>query len=511
LDQDASAVWSELVNGDLLIRGGLVADPDDGSCTRRDLLVRDGAITGIFLPGESASARDIAVHDATDRLIIPGLINSHTHGHANLIKGVADRWTLEASLTNGPWLGGGRDPEIMYWSTLLGAVDMISKGCTACFDLVFEFPCPSAAGTAAVARAYADAGMRAVLAPMIADRSLFQAIPGLAESLPNDMRAKVGAATLASGDEIVAAVDAIFAAKDQLPDGISYAIAPTIPHHCSDQFTLACAALAERHGLPIHMHIAESRLQAVVQHRMYGYSALEHLAEIGILRRGFVAAHSVWLDDNDFDLLAAHGACVAHIPASNYRLGSGIAHIRPMLERGIAVGLATDGANSSDALNMFEAMRLASFSSRVFGAHREKWLSARETLHAATAAGAKILGLSKCGRIAEGFAADLVLLDLGNLNFIPLNDPFNQIVSAEDSSSVSEVMVDGRFVVKSGQVVSVDRGRLRDGVAASLERLQPRIAQSRELASRLEPLVVAFAESQAGAELPIQRFVGNRT
>ena len=159
---------------------------------------------------------------------------------------------------------------------------------------------------------------------------------------------------------------------------------------------------------------------------------------------------------------------------------------------------------------MFEAMRLASFSSRVFGAQRESWLSARETLHAATAVGAQVLGLPRCGRIAEGFAADLVFLDLNNLNFIPLNDPFNQIVSAEDSSSVFDVMIGGRFVVKSGQVGSVDRGRLRDGVAAALERLHPRIAQSRELASRLEPLVVAFADSQAGAGLPMQRFVGNR-
>ncbi len=94
------------------------------------------------------------------------------------MKGVADRWSLEASLTNGPWLGGGRDPEVMYLSTLLGAVDMVSKGCTACFDLVYEFPQPSAVGMAAVAQAYADTGMRAVLAPMIADRSLFQAIQG---------------------------------------------------------------------------------------------------------------------------------------------------------------------------------------------------------------------------------------------------------------------------------------------------------------------------------------------
>jgi cytosine/adenosine deaminase-related metal-dependent hydrolase len=495
------------VTASVLIKGGLVADAQNGSFERRDLLIKNGLIAQIGSASKSVPGADVALHDAADRLILPGLVNAHTHGHANLMKGVADRWSLEASLINGPWLGGGRDPEMMYISALLGAVDMISKGCTACFDLVYEFPKPSAAGLAAVAKAYADVGMRAVLAPMIADRSLFQAIPGIAEAMPDELRAWIGAATLAPGREIVDAVGAIAAAKDKLPAGTSLAIAPTIPHHCSDSFLLECADLADRYELPIHMHIAESRLQAIVAHKLYGCSALAHLADLDILRPGFVAAHSVWLDDGDLDLLAEHQACVAHIPASNYRLGSGIAHIRPMLERGIAVGLATDGANSSDALNMFEAIRLASFSSRVFGSPRESWLSARETLDAATAAGAAVLGLPRCGRIAEGFAADLTFLDLNNLNFIPLNDPLNQIVAAEDSSSVSEVMVGGRFVVKSGTLLTVNRGELRSNVAAALDRLAPRIAESRALAQKFEPLVVAFANAKADIPLPIDRYI----
>lgn len=495
------------MSADLLIAGGLIADPLTGACEPHDLLIREGMIAAVLSPGTSASA-NTTIHDATDRLILPGLINAHTHGHANLMKGVADRWPLEASLTNGPWLGGGRDPEMMYLSTLLGAADMISKGCTACFDLVYEFPCPSKEGTAAVAQAYADAGMRAVLAPMIADRSLFQAVPGLAESLPDDLRQKIGGTALSPGTEIIAAVASIFDDKDRLPPGISYSIAPTIPHHCSDRFMLDCAELAARHGLPIHMHIAESRLQAVVHRQIYGQSALRHLASIGMLRPGFVAAHSVWLDDGDLDLLAEHDCRVAHIPASNYRLGSGIASIRPMLDRGIPVGLATDGANSSDALNMFEAMRLASFSSRAFGAPRDQWLSARETLHAATISSAAVLGLENCGQIAEGFAADLSFLDLDSLNFIPLNDPVNQVVSAEDSSSVTDVMVGGRFVVSGGRITTFDRASLRGKVAAALERLAPRIAQSRALARQLEPLVVAFTESRANEPLPMQRYVG---
>ncbi len=496
------------MSGDLLIRGGLVADPKSDSCARRDLLLKDGLIAAVLPEGMGLKASDnVTIIDARDRLIIPGLINTHTHGHANLIKGVADRWTLEASLTNGPWLGGGRDPDITYLSTLLGAVDMISKGCTACFDLVYEFPRPSAEGIAAVACAYADAGMRAVLAPMIADRSLFQAIPGLADTLPADLRSRVTAAALPPAQETIDAVASIAESKGRLPAGVTLAIAPTIPHHCSDDFLRHCGDLAERHDLTIYMHIAELRLQAVVAHQLYGVSALMHLARLGILRPGFVAAHSVWLDQQDLDLLAEYDARVAHIPASNYRLGSGIAHLRPMLDRGIVVGLATDGANSSDALNMFEAMRLASFSSRAFGTPRKQWLSACETLQAATISGAVVLGLQQCGRVAKGFAADLTFLDLNNLNFLPLNDPINQIVSAEDSSAVTDVMVGGRFVVRDKRVVSVDCGELRSRVTAALERLKPRIADARAFAQQLEPLVVAFAEDQRAAPLPIERYV----
>ena len=185
--------------------GGLVADLAAGTAEARDLVIEDGRIAAILAPGTAGMAG--AEHrDARDRLILPGLVNSHTHGHANLVKGVADRWTLEASLTHGPWMGGARDVETIHLSTLVGALDMVSKGCTACFDLVYEFPRPSLDGFMAVARAYADAGMRAVLAPMVADRTLFAAIPGLADSLPEDLRAEVGRFALGSGEATIEAL-----------------------------------------------------------------------------------------------------------------------------------------------------------------------------------------------------------------------------------------------------------------------------------------------------------------
>jgi 5-methylthioadenosine/S-adenosylhomocysteine deaminase len=488
----------------LLVSGGLVLDPESGTTDHKDILIADGKIAEIGAPGSLAAAAALQ-HDASDSLIVPGLVNAHTHGHANLMKGVADAWTLEASLTNGPWLAGTRDPETIYLSTLLGAIDMLSKGCTACFDLFYEFPRPTKEGFAAAAKAYADAGMRVVLAPMVADQSLFQSIPGLADALPQNLRDTVGNFALASGDRIIAAVEAIVAARTEMPDTVKIAIAPTIPHHCSERFLRDCMDIADRHELPIHMHIAESRLQAVVARKIYRRSAVRYLADLGMLRPGFTAAHGVWLGEDDLDLLAEHGSSIVHIPASNFRLGSGVAHVRPMLDRGINVGLATDGANSSDSLSMLQAMRLASFGARVFAGPRETWLHALEVVRLATQGGAKLLGLKSCGRIEQGACADLALFDLDHVDFIPGTDLINQLVTCADSASVTDVMVGGDFKVLDRTIVSVDTTDLRGRVADCVARLATTTSEARALAGRLEPHVVAFAQLMSHEPLSVER------
>ncbi len=492
----------------LKIANALMVDPATGSCGRRDLLVHAGKLVSVDDPGTVRVDDDCPVRDASDRLVMPGLINAHTHGHANLMKGVADRWILEASLTHGPWLGGDRDPETIYLSTLLGAAEMVLKGCTACYDLVYEFPQPSPQGLAAVAKAYADVGMRAVLAPMIADRTLFDAIPGLTDALPPRLREQVGRFRLAPADETFAAIEDSLAVRENLPGSVSLAIAPTIPHHCSDQFLRRTRQLAERHDLRIHMHVAESRLQAITAQKLYGCSLTRHLAEIGLLGPKFTAAHAIWLDGDDLDLLAEAGAAVAHIPASNFRLGSGLAAVRPMLDRGITIGLATDGANSSDSINMFEAARLASFTSRAYATPRDSWISSREALTLATQGGAAVLGLSDIsGRIAPGHCADLVFLDLGHVNFVPLNDPINQIVNCEESGAVVDVMINGRFVVEDRRLTTIDTAKLRRDVAAAVERLRAKSAPARNLAYEIEPFTVAFAERFISEPIGIERHV----
>ena len=148
-----------------ILRNARILTAPDFDPTAADILIERGEIAALLPPGTAADAESV---DMSNRLALPGLVNAHTHSHANLLKGLADRWSLEMSLVNGPWVSGLRDPETMYWSTMLGAIDMLGRGCTACYDLVYEFPRPSVDGIAAVCRAYSDAGMRAVVCPMVA-------------------------------------------------------------------------------------------------------------------------------------------------------------------------------------------------------------------------------------------------------------------------------------------------------------------------------------------------------
>ncbi len=477
---------------DTVVRGARVLDLDRGDAAAADILIRDGRIEALGAPGMAAPG-DAAELDASDRLVIPGLVNAHTHDHGSLGKGAGDRWTLELLLNAGPWITGNRATEHKYLAALVGALEMLRKGCTACYDLYFEFPLPTVEGMDAAARGYADAGMRAVLAPMIADRTFFQAIPGLAASLPDALRARVDESVLAPGDATLAACEALLRGWRHDRDRVRLALAPTIPLHCADDFLAGCARLAREHGAGLHMHLAESKVQAVVGLRRYGQTLTAHLDALGYLGPDFTGAHCVWLDGDDVRRFADRGASVAHNPGSNLRLGSGIAPAREMLRAGVTVGVGTDGAHCADNQNMFEAMRLAAYVSRVRDHDPQGWLSTRDAFRMATRDSARALGFGDTlGRIAPGALADLVFLDLGHVNWIPMNDPVNQLVNTEDGAAVDGVMVGGRIVVWDGRFTNVDLARVRRQAEQATEELRALNHDLRDLAARLEPLVGRF-------------------
>jgi 5-methylthioadenosine/S-adenosylhomocysteine deaminase len=291
------------------------------------------------------------------------------------------------------------------------------------------------------------------------------------------LRDKVAALRLPPGAATIAAIRDAFDGWSVDRDLVRPAVAPTIPHHCSDEFILGCAGLARDFDVGLHSHVAESKVQAVASLRVYGKTQTAHLDALGVLGPHFTVAHGVWLDEDDMARLGDHGASVAHNPGSNMRLGSGLADTRAMLERRVNLGIGTDGASCADNQNMYEAMRLASFVSKVQGPEWRRWLTTREAALAATEGSARALGFGdKIGRIAPGWKADLVLLDLDHPNWMPFNDPVNQLVHCEDGTAVDSVMIGGRLVVEgASRSASISAAaRARRGRARTARRRQCR-------------------------------------
>ena len=490
-----------------VIREGAVLDLGSPRPRAVDILIENGTIREVGRPG-LAVPDDAEIIPARDRLLIPGLVNAHTHSHHTLAKGIAGDWTLEMLLNAGPWAAGGRSHEDLYLGALLGAAEMVRKGCTACYDMVLELPVPSPEGIGAVARAYRDIGMRAVVAPAVADRTFWSSIPGLVEAMPQGFRKAIERIQAAPGEASLEGVNSVLSTWPFDCGQIRPAVAPSIPLLCSDEFLSRAAALAREHDVFLHTHLAESKVQAVAGMRRYGCTLTQHLDALGILGPHFGAAHAVWIDDEDIRRLADKGASVAHNPGSNLRLGNGIAPVREMVEKGLNVGIGTDTSSCSDQLNMFEAMRLATFSVRAETPDCRRWIGAADVLEMATVGSARILGFENIGRIEPGYAADIVFLDLRDVNYVPLNDARTQVVFCENGGAVATVMVGGRVLYDQGRFLTIDYYGMVERVAAAAARLAKANAGRKRELDAVASVVGTFCIGLAGEPYHVHRYVG---
>jgi guanine deaminase len=488
-----------LIGGARVLRGDLIA------CDPADVLIEDGFILAIE-PCGRITRDDVERVDAADRLLVPGLVNGHTHGHGGLGKGaVGDRVPLEVFLSASGAINGSRTIEDKQLSATLTAVELVRKGCTAAYDLFVEYPVPSREGIDAVAQGYAAVGMRAVIAPMMADRTLYQALPGLMESLPTHLQVRARQIIAAPYEASVAAARDILVNWRHDRDRLRPALGPTIPLHCSDEFLVACARLAEECDVSLQTHLAESKTQAVLGLEKYGRSLVAHLEALGVLSPRLSAAHGIWLDDDDIARLAVAGSAVVHNPMSNLRLGSGVAPARALLDAGVRLGIGTDASNTSDGQNMFEALRLAAFLSRIADADPGRWLSVADVFRAATEGSAGILGFDRLGKLEPGYRADIVVLDVGHINYVPLRHPLRQMVLAENGAAIHSVLVDGRFVLRDGRMLNIDEPRLRRQAEEAAARLDAANADALRAAEQFSDLVGRFCIAHARAPSHIHR------
>jgi 5-methylthioadenosine/S-adenosylhomocysteine deaminase len=491
----------------ILLHGGHVLRGRPLATERADVLIEGDRIAAVGrVEPRPAGAQEI---DARDFLIIPGLINAHTHAHNNLLRGLAGRWTLEDLLNHGPALNAGRTAEDNDLAATIGAIEMLKTGCTTAYDLFMAPPAPTVEDLEAVARGYAAIGMRAVIAPAVADMPFWSSVPGLMELLPADLRKRLAEVRAMPAAALLTLSEMSIRRLHGMAGGrIRAAIAPTIPTQCSDEFLAGCARLVKEHGVGLHTHLAESKVQALAAQRRWGKTAVARLGELSLLGSGFVGAHGVWLTEDDMARLADAGAVIAHNPASNLRLGSGIAAVREMLDHGLTVGLGSDGAMSSDNLNLFEAMRLAGLVGNVRFPHMtDRWISATDVWEMATAGSARALGFGgEIGAIDPGYKADLVMLRAGGTFLRPRTDVVGSLVYVETGADVDTVLVNGRMVLRDGHVLGVDEERLRARAQAAADRLRAENAAGWRLAAEITPYLTAACRASAAAPYPVNRY-----
>jgi 5-methylthioadenosine/S-adenosylhomocysteine deaminase len=426
--------------------------------------------------------------DCSRFLVVPGMVNAHNHSNENWFRGMWDNLPLE------PWMlfsypalaAPEQSSDEIYLRTLLGAIEQLRSGATCVVDFLYELDGFTTESLEAVVRGYRDAGLRAVISLGIGDRAYHETVILEEGLVSRDLIERLERERPPSWSDWERFVRDAVERFHRPDEGISISLGPSGPQRCSDEMLAGCAALAAELDLVIHIHVLETRMQAVSGKRMYGTTLVEHMDAIGFLSPRVCFAHGIWLTPHDIELVRNLGVSIAHNPASNLKLGSGLAAVPRLLAEGVNVALGTDGMSSNDGLDMFASLKLAALVHKLWGIDYEQWLGAREVWQLATSGGAQVAGdANGLGRIEPGRRADLVLLDLDSHVFTPLNDPLRQLALGSTTLAVDSVLVAGEWSIRDGRVTGVDEAEILERVRATGREIVGRFDEAFELGQQL--------------------------
>ncbi|MGH8789365.1 MAG: amidohydrolase family protein [Cupriavidus necator] len=475
---------------------------------KADVLLRDGNIaaigSGIEIP---ESCQIISGHG---KLVLPGLVNAHTHSSETFFKGRYEQMPLEIWLLYAyTYLSGGPiSDRLLYLRTLLLAMQSLKNGVTTLCDGFFDPMTHDIERLRIVFQAYQDAGIRVNVSSSVLNTPVLDSTPFGHEVFPEDLREQLKFGTPTSVSDYTAYCQEAFRQFHGQGQGrLRFSITPSAPQRCTTEMLQACHALAVQHQVPLHTHLLETKVQAVAGPMFYGKTLLAYMQQIGILSRHATLAHSIWVTDDDIALMGQAGCSVVHNPLSNLKLGSGLAPIRKLLDAGVAVGLGTDGLSSNDSARVFDLIRFAALMHNCGGSDPAQWLSATEVLRMATIDGARTAMLDHVtGSIEVGKAADLIMLDLNTDNFLPKNDIVKHLAYSENGSSIELVMVGGNVVFRNGQLTTVHE----KDVWAELNELLPAYLDEHsqwEAANRVfEPYFAEVIQRCNETDVGIQRY-----
>jgi 5-methylthioadenosine/S-adenosylhomocysteine deaminase len=396
------------------------------------LAVSAGRVGTVGRRGELANLRAKRRLELGRSLVLPGLVNAHTHIAMTFLRGWADDLPLAEWLTQHIFVKERQlTAEIVELGALIGCAELIRTGCTAFADMyLFEDAVAAAADRAGLRCLLGEAIFAFATPASVSAEQAMDRVRGLAERFTGHSRLRV-------------------------------AVMPHSVYTTDDAILRSCLRLADELGLPLHLHVAETAREAEDCRRAHGKGPVAYCRDLGLLRPTTTLIHCVVPDEEELDMIAASGAHVAHNPRSNMKLASGVAPVPAMLRRGILPGLGTDGAASNNALNMFAEMNACALLHK--GHSRDPTLCPAATvLDMATTGSAAALCWPELGRIFPGGPADLVALDLRSPNLLPLYSPFSHLAYAASGFEVRLSMADGRILYEDGAFTTLDIPQLCD-------------------------------------------------
>lgn len=407
-----------------------------------DVLIDNGIISSLGSIDNDQTHNAIVI-DASGKLLMPGLINGHCHVPMTLLRNFADDMDLQTWLFNYVFPTEEKlTGEDIYWGSLLGIMEMIATG-TTCFIDMYDHMND-------LAKATEESGIRAQLSRGMTGMDSgqdFSGHKGLNEAI-DFYRNWNGAAN----------------------GRITGAFAPHAIYTCSTDFINVIIETSQKFSAPIHVHLDETRVEHEDCVKKYGKTPTRYLYDLGLFDQRTVAAHCVWITDEDIDLLKDKNVTIAHNPTSNLKLASGIAPVPQAMAKGVNVILGTDGASSNNNLNQFEEINLASLIHK--GVNQNPLLINAETaLKMATVNGAAALGVNNLGVIEKGAKADLILVDMDKPHIMPVHNVLSALAYSVQGSDVYMTMVDGRILYENGEYKTIDKEKVKYNIQKCYDRL----------------------------------------
>ncbi len=426
---------SEEANWELLVLGGtvLTMEPESQPIRSGAVAIADGRIAAVGPAEELLElAPSGAVLNAGNCLILPGLINTHSHLAMTVLRGIADDLPLQRWLEDFIWPAEKKhmNRDVVRLGTELAVAEQLLAGITTTTDMYFFAD--------EVADVLTEAGMRGVVA----------------ESL-------IGFPTprCATSDEMLDRQRELIESFSEHPL-ITPSVAAHAPYSVSAKDLVREAELAEEYGVPMQVHLAETRWEVERLLEEKETSPVAYLADLGVLSERTVAAHCVHVSPEDIDLLAEFEVHVSHNPVSNLKLASGVSPVPALLDAGVEVGLGTDGAASNNGLDLLRDMQIAALLHKGVTGDPTA-LPAHKMIEMATTSGARVLGLSdRVGTLSEGLEADLICVEVEGPHTAPMYDPYSHLVYAARADDVRHVVVRGRVVVRNRKLQTIDRERI---------------------------------------------------